>query len=216
MKIAVIVFPGSNCDKDIGIFFKHYYNKSVSYIWYEEHFDLNINFDLVILPGGFSFGDYLRSGAIASSCKIINSIKDYAKKGGKILGICNGFQILTECGLLEGSLIRNSKLKYICKSIELDVGNSSIFKKTTKQSFSFPISNADGSYYADLEIIKSLEDNGQILFYYKNDVNGSIKKIAGITSKNNRIFGMMPHPEREFSILEQKEDGKYFFDLILS
>ena len=215
MKIGMIVFPGSNCDKDIGTFFSYFYQISVKYIWYQDDFDWNEKFDLIILPGGFSFGDYLRAGAIASSSNIIRSLKQYIKKGGKVLGICNGFQILTESKLLEGSLIKNESLKYICKNIDLKIGNSPMFQKSNKKKFTFPAANSDGNYYASLNTIKKLEDNHQIIFYYEKNVNGSVNQIAGISSKDGKIIGIMPHPERSLSYLQKKQDGKEFFDLIL-
>jgi phosphoribosylformylglycinamidine synthase len=167
-------------------------------IWHKDN-ALPINIDIIFIPGGFSFGDYLRCGAIAANSPIMDAIISFAKKGGYIVGICNGFQVLTESGLLKGTLMRNSQLTFICKEQSLIINNSqSIITKrfSDSEEITLPIAHHDGNYYADDETIKELEDDGQILFRYKGNPNGSKNQIAGIMSCNQRVLGMMPHPER--------------------
>ena len=197
MRAAVLVFPGSNCDRDLVMALRDN-GADVSIIWHKET-EIPTNFDLIAIPGGFSFGDYLRCGAIAANSPIMDAIISFAKKGGYIVGICNGFQVLTESGLLKGTLMRNSQLTFICKEQSLIINNSqSIMTKRFAESeeITLPIAHHDGNYYADDETIKELEDNRQILFRYKGNPNGSKNQIAGIMSCNQRVLGMMPHPER--------------------
>lgn len=219
MKVAVVTFPGSNCDKDIGTVLEESYKAKVSYIWHKDFIPNGL--DLVIIPGGFSYGDYLRCGAMAKFSPAMESVVSFAKQGGKVLGICNGFQILTEAGLLPGALVNNIGLKYICKDQELLIAKNDSkgfwknFKQTTG-SLSFPIAHGEGRYHADPEMIHELESEGRIVLKYKDNPNGSVADIAGIASSNGKIVGMMPHPERAMNPYTGLSDGKIFFDYFLA
>ena len=203
MKIAVIVFPGSNCDIDLYEALHTVCDADVEYVSYKQ--DNLDGFDAVMLPGGFSYGDYLRCGAIARFSPIMPAVIEFAKNGKPVFGTCNGFQILTEVGLLPGALKRNNSLKFVCKTVELTVENTntpftSLYKKGEK--INLPIAHADGSYYADEELLAELEENGQVVFRYsKENPNGSLNDIAGITNKQGNVLGMMPHPERAVEML---------------
>lgn len=197
MSVAILRFPGTNCDLDMGYVYEKLGAK-VCYVWHAEE-ALPKDTDLVVLAGGFSYGDYLRSGAIAKQAKIMSSVKEFANRGGKVLGICNGFQILTESGMLEGVLHRNKSLKFIAKDVKLKVlNNDNIFlsRYIQDEEITLPIAHADGNYFIDEEGLKSLQDHHQILLQYTEDVNGSISRIAGICNKQKNVFGLMPHPER--------------------
>ena len=219
MDSCVITFPGSNCDRDMDVALKKFGFKN-QMVW---HNDANIpKSDLIVLPGGFSYGDYLRCGSIAAKSKIIKSVIDFANSGGLVLGICNGFQILIETGLLPGALLTNKYLKFICKNVfvKLDENESKYFKKIKKNILELHIAHNDGNYFCTDDELKSLDDNNQIAVKYcsKNgDVsenfnpNGSIKNIAGIFNKNKNILGMMPHPERVIDRSLSSEDGTFFF-----
>ena len=219
MKSSVIIFPGSNCDRDMDVALKKFGFKN-QMVW---HNDANIpKSDLVVLPGGFSYGDYLRCGSIAAKSKIIKSVIDFANSGGLVLGICNGFQILIETGLLPGALLTNKYLNFICKNVfvNLNENDSKYFKKIKKNILELHIAHNDGNYFCTDDELKSLDDNNQIAVNYcsKNgDVsenfnpNGSIKNIAGIFNKNKNILGMMPHPERVIDRSLSSEDGTFFF-----
>ena len=212
MKAAVIVFPGSNCDRDLAIALEMV-GFEVSKIWHKNS-HLEKNTDLVAIPGGFSFGDYLRVGAIAASSPICKSIISHGERGGYILGVCNGFQILTETGLLPGALLRNNGLKYICKTIDLKVETSdSIFTNRYNRSnvIKLPIAHHDGNYNANMEDIDRMKEQGLIAFRYCENPNGSIDDIAGILSPNKRVLGMMPHPERAAEQAHGNVDGVRFF-----
>lgn len=205
-KVGVVVFPGSNCDRDAFNAFGSVLNQEVEFLW---HKDTNLNgAEIVVLPGGFSYGDYLRSGAIARFSPIMNEVIKFAESGGLVMGICNGFQVLVEAGLLPGALLRNANLKFACKQVYLRV-------ETTKTPFTsglgqgqilkVPIAHGDGNYYADETTLKSLQDNDRIVFKYSTsdgeitqeaNPNGSILNIAGIVNKKRNVLGMMPHPER--------------------
>lgn len=217
MKIAVIVFPGSNCDIDLYEALHTVCDADVEYVSYKQ--DNLDGFDAVMLPGGFSYGDYLRCGAIARFSPIIPAVIEFAKNGKPVFGTCNGFQILTEVGLLPGALKRNNSLKFVCKTVELTVENTntpftSLYKKGEK--INLPIAHADGSYYADEELLAELEENGQVVFRYsKENPNGSLNDIAGITNKQGNVLGMMPHPERAVEMLLGNEDGLRVFKSLL-
>lgn len=217
MKTAVVVFPGSNCDKDIAYVMREFYSHEVEFVWHKDQFDKQ--YDLVILPGGFSYGDYLRCGAIARFSNAMKSVVEHAKRGGRVLGICNGFQILTESGLLPGTLMRNRNLKHICKDIFLEVGSTKnpVTKKISKDTIlKIPISHGEGNYYAEPQVIQELKEQNRILFrYYGENPNGSVENIAGITSKNFQVVGLMPHPERAMEEWGSK-DGKIFFESFLN
>ena len=219
MKSSVIIFPGSNCDRDMDVALKKFGFKN-QMVW---HNDANIpKSDLIVLPGGFSYGDYLRCGSIAAKSKIIKSVIDFANSGGLVLGICNGFQILIETGLLPGALLTNKYLKFICKNVfvKLNENESKYFKKIKKNILELHIAHNDGNYFCTDDELKSLDDNNQIAVKYcseNGDVsenfnpNGSIKNIAGIFNKNKNILGMMPHPERVIDRSLSSEDGTFFF-----
>ncbi len=198
MRSAVIVFPGSNCDRDMAVGLERASGDSPQMVWHKDA-TLPEGLDLVAIPGGFSFGDYLRCGAIAARSPIMRSVVDFANSGGHVLGVCNGFQILIESGLLPGALMRNKNLKYICKDIELKTETTdSPFTNAYKKGeiTTIPIAHHDGNYVADDELRARLKAEDRIAFTYVDNPNGSVDDIAGILSKNRRVLGMMPHPER--------------------
>tara|TARA_B100000029_G_scaffold433375_1_gene446187 strand:+ start:244 stop:897 length:654 start_codon:yes stop_codon:yes gene_type:complete len=212
MKCAVIVFPGSNCDYDAYYVIKTHLHIKVDFVWHKDS-DLE-SYDFIIIPGGFSYGDYLRAGAIARFSKIMDSIKHQAHKGKTIIGICNGFQILVESGLLPGALITNNSTNFISKVVELEVVNHNTrftnqFSK--KENIKMPIAHKQGNYFADSELLKKLESNDQIAFKYKDNPNGSQLDIAGIFNEKKNILGMMPHPERASEKLLGSNDGLHIF-----
>ena len=216
MKSSVIIFPGSNCDRDMDVALKKFGFKN-QMVW---HNDSGIpKSDLIVLPGGFSYGDYLRCGSIASKSKIINSVVDFANSGGLVIGICNGFQILIECGLLPGSLLNNINIKFLSKNVSLEVvNNESSFTHLIdkKDILSMPIAHRQGNYFADKQLVKELEDNNQIAFKYKyENPNGSISDIAGILNSKKNVLGMMPHPERASDSLLGSRDGYKIFQSIV-
>ncbi|ETA74434.1 phosphoribosylformylglycinamidine synthase subunit PurQ [Ligilactobacillus equi] len=217
MKFAVVVFPGSNCDVDLFETLDNILKVDVEYVDYRQ--DSLDGFDAVMIPGGFSYGDYLRSGAIASLAPIMQPIKEFAQAGKPVFGTCNGFQILTEAGLLPGALKRNDSLKFICKTVQLEVvNNQTAFTNQyqTQEHIALPIAHADGSYYADEATLAELEANGQVVFRYVGEnPNGSLHDIAGITNKAGNVLGMMPHPERAVEALLGNEDGLRLFLSIL-
>ena len=214
MNSSVIIFPGSNCDRDMDVALKKFGFKN-KMIWHNDS-ELPKN-DLVVLPGGFSYGDYLRTGAIAKFSPIMKEVVSLAKKGIPVIGICNGFQILLESGLLPGSLINNKNIKFLSKMVELSVvTNNTIFtRKIDKNKIFMPIAHKEGNYIADKKTIDSLEENNQIVFKYNNNPNGSMNDIAGIINKERNVLGMMPHPERACSHLLGSEDGKFIFESML-
>ena len=220
MKSSVIVFPGSNCDRDVAVALKKFQIKN-QMVWHDE---TNLpKTDLVVLPGGFSYGDYLRTGSIASKSKIINDVIKHAKKGGLILGICNGFQILIETGLLPGALLRNKKLRFLSKNVFLKVINTDnqfCLNYKNRDIIELPIAHNEGNYFANDELLKNLENSNLIAFKYCNkkgkiekdsNPNGSSNNIAGILNSKKNILGMMPHPERLIDPLLSGEDGSILF-----
>ena len=217
MKFAVIVFPGSNCDNDAYHVIEKQLGMSVDFIW---HKDNNLDaYDSIIIPGGFSYGDYLRAGAVARFSNIMEEIKKASKKGKSIIGICNGFQILVESGLLPGALITNKSTNFISKSINLEVINhDSIFTKnyTNNEIISMPIAHKQGNYYANKDLLKRLRDNNQIAFKYQTNPNGSCDDIAGIFNDKKNILGMMPHPERAADNILGSKDGIKIFESMIS
>lgn len=225
MKFGVVTFPGSNCDDDMVYVLENILQQKVVKLWHKED-DLN-GAEFIILPGGFSYGDYLRSGAIAKLSPIMKAVQKHAEKGGYVLGICNGFQILTEAGLLDGALLHNENQKFICENIYLrPSNNSTIITKHLDMSkpYKIPMAHGEGRFYADEDIIKKLQDNDQILFKYcseegkvikESNPNGSVDNIAGICNKSKNVFGMMPHPERASDENLGNIDGKLFFESIL-
>jgi phosphoribosylformylglycinamidine synthase I len=216
MKSAVIVFPGSNCDRD-GFTVLKATGCKPEMVW---HRDTSLpKVDLVYIPGGFSYGDYLRSGAMSAKSPIMQEIIKHADAGGKVLGVCNGFQILTESGLLPGILLRNAKLKFLCKEVELKVENNqtAFTKRYAKgQTINVPIAHHDGNYFADEATLKTLQDKQQIVFTYVDNPNGSQLNIAGIVNDKGNVLGMMPHPERHAEGLLGGLDGKLMFESLLA
>ena len=216
MHAAVITFPGSNCDRDLAVAFENAGAK-VSRVWHKDT-TLPENIDIIGIPGGFSFGDYLRCGAIAANSPICRSVVDFADKGGYVLGICNGFQVLTETGLLPGALMRNANLKFICKSVDLTVETTdSAFTAGygNGQTVSIPVAHHDGNYNADADVLSRLNGEGRVAFRYADNPNGSMESIAGILSDNKRVLGMMPHPERSVDNGHGGTDGVALFRSLL-
>ena len=220
MKFAIVKFPGSNCDYDVYYVTSTIFGYSTDMLWHNSEIDLS-SYDCIVLPGGFSYGDYLRSGAIARFSPIMNSVIRYAKKGGLVLGICNGFQILLEAGLLPGAMRKNNTLKFVCKYANIEiVNNHTPFTNQCKKKeiLRMPIAHGEGNYYIDENGLNDLVKNNQIVLKYKNDnPNGSILNIAGICNKESNIFGLMPHPERcaENILGNGSEDGKKIFTSII-
>lgn len=212
MHAAVIVFPGSNCDRDLAVALKNAGAK-VSMVWHKDT-SLPAGIDLIAIPGGYSFGDYLRCGAIAANSPICRAVIAHADKGGYVLGICNGFQILTETRVLPGTLLRNAGLKYICRPVPLTVTTSdSIFtdRYEAGQAITVPIAHHDGNYHADSDTLTALVAEDRIAFRYGDNPNGSVDDIAGILSENRRVLGMMPHPERMADAAHGGTDGAAMF-----
>ncbi len=224
MKSSVIIFPGSNCDRDMDVALKKFGFKN-QMVWHND--DKIPKSDLIVLPGGFSYGDYLRCGCIASKSKIIKSVIDYANSGGLVIGICNGFQILLETGLLTGALLTNKYLKFICKNVYIKVNNTEnkYFKNIKKNVLKLHIAHNEGNYFCTDNELKSLEDNNQIAANYcnnngeiseENNPNGSIKNIAGIFNLKKNVVGMMPHPERVIEKSLSSKDGSFFFENLIN
>lgn len=216
MRFGVVVFPGSNCDQDCFYVVKDVLKQPVRYIW---HKDTELDsFDCIILPGGFSYGDYLRTGAIARFSPIMRQIIDFAKKGGLVIGICNGFQILLESGLLPGAMLRNKNLHFICKfvNIRAEVIDTPFTNKLRKgQVLNIPIAHNEGNYYCDSETLKDLKKNNQIVFRYCSpNPNGALDNIAGICNKKRNVLGMMPHPERCGEEILGSISGRLIFESI--
>ena len=216
-RFAVIVFPGSNCDHDAYHVINSMKNTSVNFVWHKET-DLR-QYDAIIIPGGFSYGDYLRAGAVARFSPIMQSIIDESKKGKKIIGICNGFQILIESGLLPGSLLNNENIKFLSKTVSLDVVNdNSSFTHLMERNDTLlmPIAHRQGNYFANKELVDQLESNNQIAFKYKYDnPNGSVSNIAGILNTEKNVLGMMPHPERASDEVLGSKNGYKIFQSIM-
>ena len=225
MNFGVVIFPGSNCDKDIISCIERTVNKKVIELWHKDT-DLQ-NCDVIFLPGGFSFGDYLRSGAIAKFSPIMEKVIEFGRNGGYIIGICNGFQILTESGLLPGALLHNTSNKFICKNVFLKINNTNtlVTNSYEKNVIKVPIAHGEGRFFADENTMKNLKQNDQIIFKYCNsngevlessNPNGSLENIAGICNKEKNIFGMMPHPERAADVLLSNTDGVALFKSIMN
>ncbi len=225
MRASVIVFPGSNCDRDVKVAIERISGKPVSMVW---HGDAAVPAsDLIVLPGGFSYGDYLRCGAMAAHSPIMRDVISKAKAGTPVLGICNGFQILCESGLLPGVLMRNASLKFICRDVHLRVENTAtLYTKTYAkgQVIKVPIAHAEGNYFADTETLDQLEGEGRVVFRYSDAAgvvspatspNGAQRNIAGICDPTGRILGMMPHPERLYESILGGTDGRHIFDSVV-
>ena len=215
MKFAVIVFPGSNCDADMLWAIRDIMGVEAEYVRYDET-SLQ-GYDGVLLPGGFSYGDYLRCGAIARFSAIMKEVVRFAEEGKPVFGTCNGFQILTEAGLLPGVLRKNESLRFICKTVPLKVNNQTAFTSEyeTDEIIQLPVAHGEGNYFCDEQTLQELKANNQIVFTYAENINGSVANIAGITNKAGNVLGMMPHPERAMEALLGSEDGKRFFASML-
>lgn len=225
MKFGVITFPGSNCDQDLIFALSQNLGQEVVHLWHKDH-DLQ-GCDFIFLPGGFSYGDYLRSGAIARFSPIMDEVIAHANKGGYVMGICNGFQVLTEANLLEGALIRNTSQNFVCKNVFIKPAtkNTLLTQKLDMRAYEIPIAHAEGNFYCDEQQLAALEDNGQVLFRYcdakgtvndEANPNGSLNNIAGICNADRNVFGMMPHPERAADNLLGNLDGKQILESILA
>ena len=217
MKSAVVVFPGSNCDRDCAVAVERSTGSKPSMVWHAES-ELPSGLDLIVLPGGFSYGDYLRCGAMASQSKIMREVKSHADKGGAVLGICNGFQVLTESHLLPGALMRNAGLKFVCKPVALTVEESqSAFTRgyDKGQTVTFPVAHGEGNYVADEATLDRLEGEGRVVFRYQANPNGSARDIAGILSEKRNVLGLMPHPERVVDAALGGEDGRALFKSLI-
>lgn len=225
MKFGVVVFPGSNCDYDTYYVLRDVFQKETSFLWHKDH-DLQ-NVDCVILPGGFSYGDYLRPGAIASFSPLMHEVREFALKGGLVLGICNGFQVLLELELLPGAMLRNKSLKFLCQHIHIRIKNAQTpFSCAGKegQVLRIPIAHFDGNYYASPETLREIRKNNQIVFQYSEpngrvseqaNINGSMDSIAGLMNKEGNVLGMMPHPERASEAVLGSEDGRVILESLI-
>jgi phosphoribosylformylglycinamidine synthase len=225
-KFGIVVFPGSNCDHDAYYSITKILGYDASFLWHKDT-DLKES-DVIILPGGFSYGDYLRSGAIARFSPIMNSVIEFAGRGGIVIGICNGFQILLESGLLPGVMFRNKSLQFVCKDVYLSIENrNTIFTKLVngQRSLKIPVAHGEGNYFCDADTLKGLQDNNQIVFRYSSpegevtkefNPNGSTKNIAGIVNKEGNVLGMMPHPERVCNPVLSNTDGQIIFKSIVN
>ena len=214
MKSAVIVFPGSNCDRDVAVAIEAVTGTAPAMVWHGES-ELPAGTDLIALPGGFSYGDYLRCGAIAARSAVVKSVVAAAERGVPVIGICNGFQILTEIGLLPGALMRNKRLDFVCRDVDLTVESSqSIFTAgyDAGETIRIPVAHHDGNYFADDATLDRLEGEGRIAFRYAEDVNGSARGIAGLLNERGNVLGMMPHPERRIEGAHGGTDGRRLFE----
>ncbi len=226
MKFGVVVFPGSNCDQDMVYVLRDLLKQEVVELWHKEHSLQNADF--VILPGGFSYGDYLRSGAIARFSPIMNEVMEHADKGGNVFGVCNGFQILCEAGLLPGALLANQELKFSCKNVYVKAENTHTLITSAipkNKALKIPIAHGEGNYYTDPASLKKMKSNDQILFHYcdetgnvspESNPNGSLENIAGICNATKNVFGMMPHPERAADNELSNTDGLFLFKSLLT
>ncbi len=226
MKFGVVVFPGSNCDADTLHAFRVVMGQTARFLWHKDH-DLR-SVDCVVLPGGFSYGDYLRSGAIARFSPLMREVREFADRGGLVLGICNGFQVLLELGLLPGAMLRNKNLKFLCRYVTLRLENERTrftHQGRKGQVLRIPIAHFDGNYYAPPETLREIEDHGRVVFRYADaegrpteeaNVNGSLHNIAGLINARGNVLGMMPHPERAAEPLLGSADGRMIFESMIS
>ena len=226
MKFGVVVFPGSNCDEDMVYVLRNIMGQEVVKLWHKDR-DLQ-GADFIVLPGGFSYGDYLRSGAIARFSPIMDKVIDHAEKGGYLMGVCNGFQILTEAHLVPGALLHNTERRFICKNVYIKPENNGTLITSgldTKKAYQIPIAHGEGNYFCDEKTLKEISDNGQILFRYcdaegnvtpESNPNGSLQNIAGVCNARKNVFGMMPHPESAADQNLSNTDGRAIFESILS
>lgn len=217
MKSAVIVFPGSNCDRDMAVALEQVSGQTPIMVWHRET-SLPDGLDLIAVPGGFSYGDYLRSGAMAANSPVMRAVKDAADRGVPVLGVCNGFQILTEAGLLPGALMRNAGISFVCKDAALKVENSRCAftsRYRSGEAITIPVAHHDGNYQADAETLDRLEGEGRVAFRYAAQTNGSARDIAGIVNDGGNVLGMMPHPERAVELAHGVTDGRRLFEGII-
>lgn len=225
LNVGIVVFPGSNCDQDCFYVFDEILKQNVKYIWHKESILGKV--DLIVLPGGFSYGDYLRCGAIARFSPVMRSVVEFAESGGYVLGICNGFQILCEAGLLPGALLKNKSLTFICDTVNLRVENNKTFftsEYNQSEIIRIPIAHGEGRYFADEKTINELEENSQVVLRYCSpdgrvdddfNPNGSLNNIAGIINERGNVFGLMPHPERASDPILRNVDGRKIFESII-
>jgi len=220
MRFGIVTFPGSNCDQDLRYVVEDIFGIKTDMIWHKE--DLENNYDAILLPGGFSYGDYLRSGAIARFSPVMDSVIDFANAGGFVLGICNGFQILMEAGLLPGAMKVNDNLKFVCKHVKLQVKNNQTpftVQLEKEQVLNIPVAHQEGNFYIDDAGLEKLKTNQQIVLKYLNkseNPNGSIENIAGICNQERNVFGLMPHPERASEEILGSSDGRKIFESLIS
>jgi phosphoribosylformylglycinamidine synthase len=214
MRAVVIQFPGSNCDRDMAVAIREVTGAETSLVWHRES-ELPANVDLIAIPGGFSYGDYLRSGAMAARSPVMQAVVAAAGRGVPVLGVCNGFQILTEAGLLPGALMRNAGIRFVCREVKLTVENSqSIFtsRYDAGEQIIIPVAHHDGNYFADDATLDRLEGEGRVAFRYAEQVNGSARDIAGVLNDAGNVLGMMPHPERMIEAVQGGSDGRRLFE----
>ena len=217
MKTAVVVFPGSNCDRDLAVALERVTGSKPAMVWHGDS-ELPDGVGLVAVPGGFSYGDYLRSGAIAARSPIMRAIVEQAGRGLPVLGVCNGFQVLTEAGLLPGALMRNAGLDFVCRDVALTVANAqSAFtsRYDADETIRVPVAHHDGNYFADADTLDRLEGEGRVAFRYGESVNGSARDIAGVLNAAGNVLGMMPHPERKIETAHGGTDGRRLFEGVL-
>jgi phosphoribosylformylglycinamidine synthase len=218
VKAAVIVFPGSNCDRDCKTAIERSTDATVEMVWHAET-ALPAGIDLIVLPGGFAYGDYLRCGAMAAQSPVMKAVRADAERGVAVLGICNGFQVLCEAGMLPGALLRNAGLKYVCKRVSLEVVNSQTRFTAAyrgKRRVEMTVGNGEGNYYADTATLDRIEGEGQVVFRYTDNPNGSARDIAGIVNGRGNVLGMMPHPDRAFEQALGSADGALLFQSVLA
>jgi phosphoribosylformylglycinamidine synthase len=218
LKAAVIVFPGSNCDRDCRTAIERTTGAEVAMVWHGDS-SLPDGLDLIVLPGGFSYGDYLRCGAMAAQSPVMQAVKAEGERGTAVLGVCNGFQILCEAGMLPGALLRNAGLKYVCTAVELDVVNSQTRFTAGfegRRDVRMTVGNGEGNYFADTATLDRLEGEGQVVFRYRENPNGSARDIAGIVNARGNVLGMMPHPDRAFETELGSADGALLFQSVLA
>ena len=217
MKSAVVVFPGSNCDRDCKVAIERSTGAQVDMVWHAET-ELPQGIDLIVLPGGFAYGDYLRCGAMAAQSPVMGAVKAAADRGVAVVGICNGFQVLCEAGMLPGALLRNAALKYICKPVMLEVANAQTRFTAgyqDRREVRMTVGNGEGNYYADEATLDRIEGDGQVVFRYRDNPNGSARAIAGVVNARGNVLGMMPHPDRAFEPELGSSDGALLFQSVL-
>jgi len=218
MRAAVVVFPGSNCDRDCKVALERTTGAAVTMVWHQET-ALPVGLDLIVLPGGFSYGDYLRCGAMAALSPVMGAVKSAAERGAAVIGVCNGFQVLCEAGMLPGALLRNADLKYVCRSVDLEVVNQQTRFTAAfagKRQARMTVGNGEGNYFADEPTLDRLEGEGRVVFRYRDNPNGSARAIAGIIDAGGNVLGIMPHPDRAFEEDLGSADGALLFQSVMA